>query len=319
VDGPSVCAVCGSCERQSLFQAQDLLYGMAIQARVVQCDSCGLVYLMPQPARPQDYYPGEYAPHAPGSADIARSMGLRAGLLRKVRVAQRYGRGPWLDIGCAAGEFLATMQSLGCGPLWGMDQSEQAVLSARRRYGLDVWRGDVPGLPFADGTVGTVTMWHVLEHLPRPQAALQDVARVLCADGVLVVACPMVDSWEARLFGRHWAGYDVPRHLYAFSRQTLPRLLQQAGFEAFEMPGVVWGYNSAKISSVLWLQERLLRRGSRLLRVGAALLAVGTSSMFGLFSKIFGERGSVAVFVAHKCAQIVERPTIEGYSASGFV
>ena len=141
MDRLSACAVCGSSERQLLFKAEDLLYGMAIQSQVVRCGSCGLVYLMPQPARPQDYYPGEYAPHDPESADIARSMWRRAGLLRKARVAQRYGRGAWLDIGCAAGEFLATMRGLGCGPLWGMDQSEQAVAlaPAMRGPGADLY------------------------------------------------------------------------------------------------------------------------------------------------------------------------------------
>lgn len=316
---PALCAICGSHERQFLFKAEDLLYGMAVQsdAAVVKCDLCGLIYLWPQPARPQDFYPGDYAPYDPESADIARSAGRSAGRLRKARVAQRYGRGGWLDIGCAAGEFLATMQSLDCRPLWGMDSSRQALLAARRRFGLNVWQGDVPGLPFADQTVGTVTMWHVLEHLPRPRDALQDIARVLCAEGVLIVACPMADSWEARLFGRYWAGYDVPRHLYAFSRQTLPRLLRQAGFEAFEVPGVVWGYNSSKISSALWLRW-LLRRAWRVLRADAALAALlgaGASGVFGLLSKIVGERGSVAVFVAHKRGQIAGHS--DGTSSQG--
>lgn len=314
----ALCVICGSHERQFLFKAEDLLYGMAVQsdadaASVVRCGSCGLIYLWPQPARPQDFYPSDYAPYDPESADIARSVGRSAGLLRKAQVAQQYGRGGWLDIGCAAGEFLATMQNLDCRPLWGMDQSKQALLTARRRFDLNVWQGDLPGLPFADQAVGTVTMWHVLEHLPQPKDALQDIARVLCTDGVLIVACPMADSWEARLFGRYWAGYDVPRHLYAFSRQTLPRLLQQAGFEAFEVPGVVWGYNSSKISSALWLQRRLLRPGSGLLRAGAALVALaallgaGGSGVFWLLSQIVGERGSVAVFVAHKRGQVAER------------
>ena len=300
VESTPRCAVCGSGERHVLFEAEDLLYGMAVRSDVVTCDSCGLIYLWPQPSRPQDYYPSEYAPHDPESADIACSIGRNTGLLRKAQVVQRYGRGGLLDIGCAAGEFLATLQSLDGRSLWGMDRSQEAVLSARRRFGLHVWQGDAPGLPFADQTMGTVTMWHVLEHLPHPVAALQDVARVLCADGVLIVACPMADSWEARLYGRYWAGYDVPRHLYTFSRQTLPRLLQQAGFEAFEVPGVVWGYNSSKISSALWLQRRLLRRGSQLLRSSAALLGAGASSVFWLLSKMSSEHGSVAVFVAHK-------------------
>jgi SAM-dependent methyltransferase len=297
------CELCGSERNHSLFAGRDWLYGQAVQSEVLQCDACGLAYLWPQPVRPLDNYPPDYAPHVGrrDSTDIAHSTGHRGGLLRKAKVACKYGQGPLLDIGCAASEFLAVVHSLGERPVWGMDLSERALQHARGHLGMNVWVGDVPRLPLPNESVGVVTLWHVLEHLPHPLAALRDISRVLRPDGVLILACPMVDSWEAKVFGRYWAGYDVPRHLFAYSHQTLHRTLRHAGFEASEVPNVVWGYNSAKISSAFWLQRfSLFRLNPRLLRKAAALLGAATAMTFALLSGILRNRRTVAVFVARK-------------------
>jgi len=299
------CELCGSEHCSRLFKGQDWLYGLAVQSEVVRCDDCGLIYLWPQPVRPLDFYPYNYAPHVgqpkPASADVACSIGRRRGLLRKARLANQYQQRALLDIGCAAGEFIAVIRALDGWMLWGMDRSERAVRHARQYFGVDVWVGDVPGLPLPNRSIGVVTMWHVLEHLPQPLAALRDIARVLQPDGVLMLACPMVDSWEAWMFGRYWAGYDVPRHLFVYSRQTLQRMLRQAGFEASEIPNVVWGYNSAKISSAFWLRKFPAFRYSPFpLHRMAALMGASAAMVFWLLSHTFGNRGSVAVIVACK-------------------
>jgi SAM-dependent methyltransferase len=185
--------------------------------------------------------------------------------------------------------------------LWGTDISRQAALRARHRRDIDVWIGDLPGLALADGSVGVVTLWHVLEHLPHPLEALGDLGRALQPDGALVLACPMSDSWEARLFGRYWSGYDVPRHLYTFSRQTLSQMLDLAGFDYVEVPNIVRGYNSARLSAAFWLQTTAVGRRSRfLLRALTALLGAGVALGSELLSWVFGNHRAIGVFVARK-------------------
>lgn len=299
----NLCALCGSTHNHILFRGRDMLHGLAVQSNVLQCNECGLIYLWPRPATPLESYPDEYAPHLEqrNSDEITYSAGHRSGLLRKARVVSQYGSAILLDIGCASGEFLAIMRGYDQWPLLGMDISPKAVHRAYKRSGLPVWVGDVPRLPLPDESVGTVTLWHVLEHLPQPLMALQEIARVLRPDGVLALACPMVDSYEAKLFGRYWSGYDVPRHLFAYSRRTLPRLLRNAGFSCAEVLHVVWGYNSARISSGFWLQELpIFQRNPRFLRLAATLTGGGAAIAFELMSKLFGNRRAVAVFVARK-------------------
>jgi SAM-dependent methyltransferase len=299
------CVLCGGEHHRVLFEGRDWLHGQPVEAKMLQCNGCGLIYLWPQPARVLESYPDDYAPHVgqSDSAGIAFSTGYQGGLLRKARLVAQFPSGPLLDLGCGAGEFLAVAGSLADRPLWGMDISQQALKRARQQFDLDVWSGDAPGLPLADGSVGVVTLWHVLEHLAKPQAALNDIARVLQPQGVLVLACPMVDSWEARLFGRYWAGYDVPRHLFSFSRQTLSQMLGRAGFEAVEIPRIVWGYSSAKISSVLWLRRfSVVQKSARLLRWMASLMGGSLALGFDLLSRLVDNHRAVAVFVANKQA-----------------
>jgi ubiquinone/menaquinone biosynthesis C-methylase UbiE len=297
------CELCGSERGYVLLKGRDWLHGQPGQANVCRCGECGLIYLWPRPATLLDSYPEEYAPHVGGheSADIAYSAGHQGGLMRKAQLVSQSKGGVLLDVGCAAGDFLAAVQNLDSRRLLGTDLSDRAVRRARQRFGIQAWVGTVPALPLPSASVGVVTLWHVFEHLPHPVAALRDIARILEPDGVLILACPMADSWEARLFGRYWAGYDVPRHLFAYSRQTLPPLLQRVGFEPSEVLHVVWSYNSARISSAFWLRRfSIFQQHPRLLRRTAALMGAVVALAFEGLSWIGGNRRAVAVFVARK-------------------
>jgi 2-polyprenyl-3-methyl-5-hydroxy-6-metoxy-1,4-benzoquinol methylase len=55
-------------------------------------------------------------------------------------------------------------------------------------------------------------LWHVLEHLDRPAAALERIAGWLAPSGGLLLGLPNLASWQARLGGERWFHLDVPRH-----------------------------------------------------------------------------------------------------------
>ncbi|NNF22182.1 MAG: hypothetical protein HKN67_09580 [Saprospiraceae bacterium] len=44
--------------------------------------------------------------------------------------------------------------------------------------------------------------------------------------GFLVIALPNINSWDAQHYKEHWAGYDVPRHLYHFNPETFKTLAE---------------------------------------------------------------------------------------------
>lgn len=82
-----------------------------------------------------------------------------------------------------------------------------------------------------ENTFDVVTMWHALEHLPDPAAALRTVERLLKPGGVFYVSVPDIRSLQARLGANDWAYLDVPHHRFHFTRASLDRLAGQVTFE----------------------------------------------------------------------------------------
>ena len=79
--------------------------------------------------------------------------------------------------------------------------------------------------------VNAITLWHVLEHIPDFHSTLMDLHGLLQKDGALIIAVPNYLSADATYYKEHWAGFDVPRHLWHFSKQSMKQILEQAGFK----------------------------------------------------------------------------------------
>lgn len=178
------------------------------------------------------------------------------------------GDGMLLDVGCGSGERLQRHVALGWDG-WGVEISPEAARYAREERGLRVFQGDLPGAGFPAGTFDMVVFSHSLEHMFSPTATLREVNRILRPGGRLFLALPNAASAEARLFGRWWFGWEVPRHLYHFTPRTLDRCLRQTGFRVIRMgwdPGTmtfleslkyVWKYRRGKdlprVRAISWL------------------------------------------------------------------
>jgi ubiquinone/menaquinone biosynthesis C-methylase UbiE len=74
----------------------------------------------------------------------------------------------------------------------GLDASETMIAEARRRArerqaGVAFEVGDVQALPFPDSTFDVCRAARLLEHLPRGERAISEMARVTRKDGRIVV------------------------------------------------------------------------------------------------------------------------------------
>lgn len=72
-----------------------------------------------------------------------------------------------------------------------------------------------------------ITLWHVLEHLPNLDEDIASLLKLLEDKGLLVIAVPNYKSWDAKHYKSFWAGYDVPRHLWHFSRNSIQTIFEK--------------------------------------------------------------------------------------------
>ena len=132
-----------------------------------------------------------------------------------------------LDIGCGSGELLNLFQEKGW-KIVGVEPDELVRNAAISRYSLDI-REEASLKKITDGSFDVVTMWHVLEHVPGLVDRVKEVKRLLKNDGILVVAVPNSNSMDAKIYGEHWAAYDVPRHLWHFTKDSIAMLFRNHG------------------------------------------------------------------------------------------
>ena len=101
-----------------------------------------------------------------------------------------------------------------------------------------------------------VVMFHVLEHLPDPLAALSAVARRVKPGGTLILGIPNIASWQAGVVGSRWMHLDAPRHLCHFSPDAIERALGGSGFRLAHLD-----FRSFEHDPVGWVQGGLDRLG----------------------------------------------------------
>ena len=89
-----------------------------------------------------------------------------------------------------------------------------------------------------------VTLWHVLEHLDDPAAALDRVASWLRPRGGLLIGVPNLASLQARIGGERWYHLDVPRHRMHYTPAGLEALLRSCGFTVLAVRHTLLEHNA---------------------------------------------------------------------------
>ena len=162
--------------------------------------------------------------------------------LRPLIPVGRAGARHILDAGCGDGAFLAFMHRLGF-RVTGIELAEGAATRARRRCpDADVWIASLEEtLPFDDQAFDAIWCTEVLEHLFHVHVALAELSRVLRPGGMLILTTPYHGLLKNLLiallgFDRHFN--PEISHIRFFTRRSLERSLQRAGFEPLSWQGL---------------------------------------------------------------------------------
>jgi 2-polyprenyl-3-methyl-5-hydroxy-6-metoxy-1,4-benzoquinol methylase len=136
-----------------------------------------------------------------------------------------------LDIGCGTGDFLKACQLNGW-KINGIEPNDKArELAIQKTKNIDRINNKIEDL-LKDkiSCFDVITLWHVLEHIPNLKEYIAFIKKMLKPNGVLIVAVPNYKSYDAKYYGKFWAAYDVPRHLWHFTQKSMNLLFAEFDF-----------------------------------------------------------------------------------------
>jgi SAM-dependent methyltransferase len=133
-----------------------------------------------------------------------------------------------LEVGCGEGRQLVAIGSRYPGAdLVGLDLPDAQLEQAWRDVpAAQLVQGSALSLPFADKSFDLVMAVEVIEHLPDPEQALREIARV--ASDAVVISVPWEPAWRIGnvVRGRYVAALgNTPGHIQHFTRRGLLRFV----------------------------------------------------------------------------------------------
>ncbi len=136
-----------------------------------------------------------------------------------------------LDIGCGTGDFLVACDKKGF-EVFGVEPSVNAKNIAKQKIIKTDFniKNSIFDLD-TDIKYDVITMWHVLEHVPDLEKYILKLKSLLQPNGILIIAVPNYKSYDAKYYKEFWAAYDVPRHLWHFSKKSISLLFNKVAMQ----------------------------------------------------------------------------------------
>lgn len=263
------CPVCNSQERKRLGVRGGRSHrdGKGIEAQIVQCTACELIYAAPTLIPTTNPYALETSDTYFSLHDGPQKVSSGGGL---VSIAERLlgYRGRLLELGCGRGELLVGAAERG----WEVEGVEmtQGFADVARSAGLSVECCSIQEsqLLGQEARYDVVLLAAVLEHLYDPRETLQKVNRVLRPGGLLFLDVPnecsltmRMGNWYMRARGRNWvinlSPTFSPFHVVGFSPASLTAVLRMTGFRVHTMDVCQWSNNLPEGKNLIGKIERL--------------------------------------------------------------
>lgn len=284
------CPVCGQKNISFSLFAKDFTVTEE-SFEIWTCKNCTLRFTqnIPNQSEIGRYYQSEnYISHSDNDKGMINTLYhavRRRTLVRKKNLVSHFTgkkQGYILDVGAGTGAFLNTMQQAHW-KITGVEPDEFARKQSESIYSIQTLSPqelyNMHGRSF-----DAITLWHVLEHVHDLHMYLSQFDNLLKKDGKLFIAVPNYTSYDAQYYRSYWAAYDVPRHLYHFSPQSMKTLLSIHGFQLQKM-------------KPMWYDSMYVSMLSEKYKMGRANLA--KAALVGLKSN------AKALLDVEKCSSII--------------
>lgn len=196
---------------------------------IIETETKGVYKTTPVPENISKYYESEdYISHHQdtGSAKekiykFLQSFNLK---YKKNILLERLKKGSKvLDYGCGAGEFVRFIENDFI--TFGYEPNEDARNAATNKIKKASIISDINKIE--DNSLDAITLWHVFEHIENQNDMLDIFNKKLKEKGLLIIAVPNPTSYDAKYYKEYWAAYDVPRHIFHFSKKGMENLFSK--------------------------------------------------------------------------------------------
>lgn len=231
------CNNCGSDQNHLLYNINGF--------RIVQCNSCGLVFTNPRVSKENTlklydhtYFKSNDSVSSGYDDYLKEQPTIEATFERRIKYI--YSHAPEfaqlkdlraLDIGCAMGFLLKLLRSRG----WhcdGIELSKFAADYAKDNLNLNVRQGTLNDLELPPDYYNLITSWDVIEHSYNPKEDIQRIYDALKVGGYTAIITPNRDSIHSMLMQSKWVEYQKPEeHLYFFGAKGLSKIMDTIGLK----------------------------------------------------------------------------------------
>lgn len=227
------CPICNHIDIANVIHTKD--YSLTNESfDIIECAQCSLRYTFPIPSFENiaPYYNfSDYISHTD------TKDGWMNQLYHIVRNRTLHQKSSWvqslftgfkgklLEVGAGTGAFANCMKE----KQWEVTALEPDAASRQKAMDNYHLQLQVPDTLYQlpDASHDVICLWHVLEHVHDLKGYMKAFKSILKPNGRLIIAVPNYTSFDAQFYNKYWAAYDVPRHLYHFSPQSIQYLIKQ--------------------------------------------------------------------------------------------
>ncbi len=220
------CVLCGTGTGKKPLKK---LKARSSDIELVRCSKCGLAFLSPRLATDEvkAVYEDDTLNNSQYYSDPASLDDDKRAFASRLMFASNFakGRETIVDIGASVGTFLSVAREAGFKKIHGVELNPRSRAKAKELFSLE-FTEKLPQGVRAD----MINMSDLIEHVENPLKFLSDLRANLKEDGILLITTPDFDRWVT-----HMVNIKPDEHLFYFTKETLNKTLEQAGFDVLHM------------------------------------------------------------------------------------